>query len=193
MVRLSVRSPSVRSIMLAALREESHDVALLSDVFRCWAHGPSRAEQILMNFLAKQGGAASSPQLAALYMERPWMRGTIACLRDFCEKSDALQYLPRSPGTTARIALATMPAPFVACMPEDECCEIYTPHFLSRRNLNARCEGCLGACPRAASQDVGRTGQTRFRSPPLMSSRLPFPRLTVHSIHYQQTSLNEEP
>ena len=38
-----LHSLSVRSVLLAALRQEAHDATLPSDVFHCGAHGPTRA------------------------------------------------------------------------------------------------------------------------------------------------------
>ena len=40
-----------------------------------------------------------------------------------------------------------------------------------------RCEGCLGVCRMAASQDVASTGQTRFTSPALLQYHMLFPKL----------------
>ena len=103
------RCPSARAILLAAVKEESRDVELLSAVWHSWAKGPAKAETVLTNFLAAQGGTAATEELAALYRERPWLLGAIPNLRNFCEESERLKYLPRSGITKARIALTDIP------------------------------------------------------------------------------------
>ena len=102
----------------------------------------------MSNFLAAHGSSVSTVQLEALYRERPWLRSAIPHLREFWEQSKRLQYLPRSPETTAKIALTHTPSFTENALDSENDTEVYVPHFLSRNSLNAQVKRSMRPLPR---------------------------------------------
>ena len=102
----------------------------------------------MLNFLAAHGSSVSTVQLEALYRERPWLRSAIPHLREFWEQSKRLQYLPRSPETTAKIALTHTPSFTENALDSENDTEVYVSHFLSRNSLNAQVKRSMRPLPR---------------------------------------------
>ena len=76
------------------------------------------------------------------------MRSAIPHLREFWEQSKRLQYLPRSPETTAKIALTHTPSFTENALDSEKDTEVYVPHFLSRNSLNAQVKRSMRPLPR---------------------------------------------
>ena len=102
----------------------------------------------MLNFLAARGSSVStvhgsSVQRAPLVAE---CYSTPA--RGFWEQSKRLQYLPRSPETTAKIALTHTPSFTENALDSENDTEVYVPHFLSRNSLNAQVKRSMRPLPR---------------------------------------------
>ena len=138
----------IRSALLVGVKEEARDDKLLSFVWSEWSNKVAKAERAIAEVVAENGGMATTMVLANLYQQQPWLISTVAGLRDFCAKSRQLVYLPRSRahGTRAMVCLqSALQTVDEEGEPEEE---LYVPHWLSRKVLNAQLRSGRRSTPR---------------------------------------------
>ena len=101
--------PTVRQVLLLAVKEEARDHNLLCDAWYSWTR--ARAEGAMINLIAQNGGTVTTPELSSLYQELPWLVRAVGPLRDFCEKSGKLLFIARGRDTRAKVVVKTLQLP----------------------------------------------------------------------------------
>ena len=132
-------------VLALAFKEEARDHEILHRTWYAWMQ--MRARSILVEHIDAQGGSCCTAGLACLYQLRPWLKKFVPRLKDFCESSNQLVYVPARNGTKASVVLASIfsQAPVSVVTAKDD--DPYVARWMSRKVLKSQMRGQSRTCP----------------------------------------------